>query len=88
MGRTVVIGAGVIGLLCAYELTRHGECLTLIDRGEPGMACSWGNAGWIVPSLSGPICAPGVVGSSLASMLRRESPLYIKLQWNLDLMRW
>lgn len=88
MGRTVVIGAGVIGLLCAYELHLHGERVTLIDRGEPGMACSWGNAGWVVPSLSGPICAPGVVGSSLASMLRRESPLYIKPQWNLDLMRW
>jgi D-amino-acid dehydrogenase len=88
MGTTAVIGAGVIGLMCAYELSRQGERVLVIDRGEPGMACSWGNAGWIVPSLSGPICAPGVVRASLASMVRRDSPLYIKPRMDLELARW
>ncbi len=36
----VVVGAGVIGMLAAYELRRRGEQITIIDKGEPGAACS------------------------------------------------
>lgn len=94
MGRTVVIGAGVIGLLCAVELRRRGDEVVVVDRGAPGAACSAGNAGWIVPSLSGPVPAPGVVGASLRWMLRPDSPLYIRpaavpslAPWLLDFWR-
>ena len=94
MSRTVIIGAGVIGLLCAYELRRRGAEVVVLDRGEPGAGCSAGNAGWIVPSLSGPVPAPGVVGTSLRWMLRPDSPLYIRpasvpllAPWLLDFWR-
>ncbi|MEX1157420.1 MAG: FAD-dependent oxidoreductase, partial [Thermomicrobiales bacterium] len=78
MGRTVVVGAGIIGLACAWELTKRGEEVLVLDRGEPGAACSAGNAGWIVPSISTPLPAPGLVGDSVRWMLKRDSPLYIK----------
>lgn len=78
MGTTIVIGAGVIGLASAYELLKLGRDVTVIDRGAPGQACSAGNAGWIVPSMSAPIPAPGLVTTSLRWMLKRDSPLYIK----------
>ncbi|MDI3339617.1 MAG: FAD-dependent oxidoreductase [Sphaerobacter sp.] len=78
MSKAVIVGGGVIGLLSAYELTRRGVSVTLLDKGDFGAACSTGNAGWITPSLSGPVPAPGLVGTSLRWMLRRDSPLYIR----------
>jgi D-amino-acid dehydrogenase len=52
--------------------------VTVIDAGEFGGAASTGNAGWITPSLSGPVPAPGLVATSIRWMLHRDSPLYIK----------
>ena len=78
MGTTVVIGGGVVGLLSAYELHQRGVKVTVIDKGDFGAACSAGNAGWVTPSLSDPVPAPGLVATSLKWMLHRDSPLYIR----------
>lgn len=80
MSRVVVVGAGVIGLASAYVLTRRDDSVTVIDRGLPGGECSRGNGGWIVPSFSAPLPAPGLGFGSLLSMLHRDSPLYIDLR--------
>lgn len=78
MGRTVVVGAGAIGLSCAYELQCRGEDVALIDQGTPGCGCSQGNAGWIVPSLCGPLPAPGLSLRRVARMaVDEQSPLFI-----------
>jgi D-amino-acid dehydrogenase len=84
----VIVGAGVIGLLTAYELRRRGVEVILVDKGQPGAACSSGNTGWVVPSFSGPLPAPGLVRTSLKWMLSRTSPLYIKPRLDPDLVRW
>jgi D-amino-acid dehydrogenase len=68
----------VIGLSCAWALRRRGAEVLVLDPRAPGTACSAGNAGWIVPAMSGPIPAPGLVGTSLKWMLKRDSPLYIR----------
>ena len=78
MKRTVVIGGGVIGLACAYALAKRDHHVTIVDARSPGAGASEGNAGWISPSLSMPVPAPGMVGTSLRWMLRPDSPLYIK----------
>jgi D-amino-acid dehydrogenase len=78
MKRTVVIGGGVIGLACAYALAKRDHQVTVVDAQSPGAGASEGNAGWITPSLSMPVPAPGMVGTSLRWMLRSDSPLYIK----------
>ena len=78
MAKVAVIGAGVIGLSCAWALRKQGADVLVLDPRQPGTACSAGNAGWIVPAMSGPIPAPGLVGTSLKWMLRGDSPLYIK----------
>src|SRR2546426_12416998 len=49
----------------------------VLDRDRPGGACSLGNGGWIVPSLSFPLPAPGLAAKSLQWMLRKDGPLYI-----------
>lgn len=77
MSRTVIVGGGIIGLCCAYELRRRGEDVVVLERTEPGTAASSHNAGLIVPSFSGPLPGPGMVGAALRSMLRPDSPFYL-----------
>lgn len=88
VSRTVVAGAGVIGLLAAYELARRGEQVTIYDSGHPGAACSAGNPGWITPSFSGPLAGPGLVTDTLRSMVSPASPIYVRPRLDLDLARW
>lgn len=46
----LVIGGGVIGLSTAYQLSRDGLRVTLIDRGQPGREASWAGAGILPPA--------------------------------------
>ena len=94
MKRAVVIGGGVIGLSCGYSLTKRGLDVTILDAAAPGAGASEGNAGWVTPSLAGPVPSPGVVGDSLKWLLKSDSPLYIKptldprrVRWLLRLLR-
>ncbi len=76
--RVAVIGGGVIGLLCAHHLRKRGAEVVVIERDRIGDGCSSGNAGWITPSISMPLPAPGLRLKSLVWMLRSDSPLYIR----------
>jgi D-amino-acid dehydrogenase len=88
MSGTVIVGGGVIGLACAYELVRRGERVVVLDKGRAGQACSAGNAGWVTPALSEPLPSPGLVWTSLRWMLSRDSPLYIAPSAAPRLARW
>jgi D-amino-acid dehydrogenase len=85
--KVVVIGAGAIGLCSAYYLTRAGAEVVLLDQRAPGAGASRRNAGWIVPSMSAPVSAPGVLGQSLRWMLRKDSPLYVRPSLDPDFLR-
>ena len=84
----IVIGGGVVGVASAYFLARRGVRVTLLEQGELGAGASYGNAGWIFPSHSTPLPAPGVLRQSLRWLFDRESPLYIKPRPSLELVRW
>jgi D-amino-acid dehydrogenase len=88
MKRTLVVGAGAIGLASAYALRNRGREVTVVDRGPPGDACTKGNAGWITPSISSPVPAPGLTLTSIKWMLRSDSPLYISPTAAPGLARW
>ena len=45
----VVIGAGLIGMMCARELARAGARVTLLERGEAGRESSWAGGGILSP---------------------------------------
>lgn len=88
MAKVVVVGAGVVGLASAYELRRRGAQVAVVDLGQPGAGASAGNAGWVVPVISTPLPAPGLVATSLKWMLRPDSPLYIKPRADPAFSRW
>jgi glycine/D-amino acid oxidase-like deaminating enzyme len=43
--RTVIVGAGIVGLTTAYFLARAGREVIVLDREEIGEGASCGNAG-------------------------------------------
>jgi len=84
----LIVGAGVIGMSCAYELAKRGSRVTVIDRLEPGFGCSYGNAGWLTPCFSMPLPMPGMLLQSLKWMTNPESPLYIHPRPSWLLLSW
>lgn len=85
----VICGAGVIGLCCAYYLRERGHAVTVIERGPPERdACSYGNAGMIVPSHVTPLAAPGMVAQGLKCMLDSKSPFYLQPRLSAELAGW
>jgi len=40
MGKTLIVGAGVVGLMCAYELHKRGDREE--GSGRPGRGWLWG----------------------------------------------
>lgn len=46
-----IVGGGIIGCMLAYELTRKGQSVALIEQGSIAREASWASAGIIAPSL-------------------------------------
>jgi D-amino-acid dehydrogenase len=67
--RIAVVGAGVIGLACAWELRRGGAEVVVLERAGIGGGVSRGNTGWVCPSLTYPLPAPGMVREGLRQLL-------------------
>ncbi|WP_207765673.1 NAD(P)/FAD-dependent oxidoreductase [Pleomorphomonas carboxyditropha] len=65
--KTVVIGAGAVGLSIALGLQRSGIATLLVDSEESRPSASWGNAGHIAIEQIAPLASP----SALASVPRR-----------------
>jgi len=69
----VVVGAGVIGSLCAWGLHRRGLKVCLIDRETgPAQMTSAANAGVIAPGFVSPFASPGTPSRVLANLLARD----------------
>jgi D-amino-acid dehydrogenase len=86
--RVVVVGAGAVGLSCAYFLQRAGFDVDVIDSGPVGNGASWGNAGWISPSLSAPIPGPAALRTALGSIGKPTSPLYLRPHFDPSFLLW
>lgn len=84
----LIIGAGIIGATLALELQRSGRKVLMIDRGEPGFGCSYGNAGWVTPCFAMPLPQPGQMLKSIGWLLNPDSPFYIKPDISWLLIRW
>ncbi len=86
--RVAIVGGGVVGLCCAYALREQGIEVVLFEAGEVGGGASRGNTGWVVPSLSTPLAAPGMLATGLRSALDPKGALIIRPGLDPGWIRW
>lgn len=86
--RAAIIGGGVIGTTCAYELQRAGYQVTILDRGAFAGGSSAGNCGLVCPSHVLPLAEPGAVGRTFRALFARNSPFVIKPRLDPSLWIW
>lgn len=87
-GDVAVVGGGIVGLCCAFALARAGARVTVLERERVGAGASWGNAGWIVPSLSMPLAAPGMLRLGLRHALDPRGALVLRPALDPAWLRW
>jgi D-amino-acid dehydrogenase len=89
MSRSViVIGSGIVGVSSAHFLAEAGWDVTIVDRERFAGGCSHGNCGLICPSHILPLAEPGAIRRTMAAMLSKDSPFYIKPRLDLALWAW
>jgi D-amino-acid dehydrogenase len=83
-----VVGGGLVGLACAWELHRGGATVTVLERGQVGSGASGGNTGWVVPSMTSPLPAPGMVREGLRQLVTRGSAFVLRPSPDPAFVRW
>ena len=78
MPDVAVVGGGIIGAACAYELTRAGASVTLIERDELAAGASGRNQGWFVLPED----------PTLGPMARATLPVYLDVATSAPLPVW
>lgn len=81
-----VLGAGIIGLATAYELTQRGHRVTVIDRMAPAAGASGGNGAQLSYAYVQPLADPGIWAQLPKLLLSPSSALKIRPQW--DTQQW
>ena len=84
----IVIGAGVVGLGCAYHLRKDGHAVTVVDRDPEGDKCSFGNAGGIGITEVVPAAVPGVFWRVPGWLLDPLGPLALRPSHAPRLLPW
>jgi D-amino-acid dehydrogenase len=84
----VVVGGGIVGLACAWELRRAGADVTVLERGRVGGGASRGNAGWVVPSMARPLAGPGAVREGLHQLATRGQAFVLRPSLDPSFVRW
>jgi D-amino-acid dehydrogenase len=85
----MVLGSGVIGVSCAYQLALAGHEVTVLDR-QPGagLETSYANAGEVSPGYSAPWAGPGVPMKAIKWLLMTHRPLVVRPHLDLGMIRW
>ena len=83
-----ILGAGIVGLSLALKLQEQGRHVILVDRGAPGAATSFGNAGLIERSTVFPYAFPRDLKTLLAYVLGRRTAAHYHWRALLSLLPW
>ena len=86
--RVVVVGAGVVGVACAWELSRAGADVLVLERGTVGGGTSQGNTGWVCPSLTFPLPAPGMMREGIHQLVTRGEAFVLRPSLDPTFLRW
>lgn len=82
-----VVGAGIVGLSTAWHLRRQGAEVTVLEQRHVAAGSSWGNAGWLTPSLATPLPEPPVLAYGLRAVFNPSSPIYVPPAADWQLLR-
>ncbi|MBC5783313.1 D-amino acid dehydrogenase [Ramlibacter sp. USB13] len=91
--KIAIVGAGIIGVTTAYELTADGHEVTVFERhGAAALETSFANAGVVAPGYVTPWAAPGMTGKVARYLFSRHAPVRVcwplaahEVRW---MMRW
>ncbi len=77
--RTLVLGAGMVGVTAAYYLARAGHQVTVVDRqAGPGLETTFANGGQIAANHSEPSANPGTPAKVLKWLGRGDAPILFR----------
>ncbi|WP_167046094.1 FAD-binding oxidoreductase [Salinibacterium sp. ZJ454] len=77
MVRSIVVGAGMVGLATAWHLQEHGVEVTVIDRTGVAAGSSWGNAGWLTPGKTIPLADPSLWTYGPRALIDPDAALHV-----------
>ncbi|HWK46531.1 MAG TPA: FAD-dependent oxidoreductase [Stellaceae bacterium] len=87
-GKTIIVGAGIVGLATALQLQADGHRVLLLDPAEPASGCSSGNAGNLAESEIFPLAEPGIWHRLPRMLLDPMGPLVIRMAYLPRLIPW
>ena len=87
--KVLVLGSGVIGVSCAYQLASAGHQVTVVERqAASALETSRANAGEVSPGYAAPWAGPGVPIKAVKWLLMHHRPLVIRPNLDLHMARW
>jgi D-amino-acid dehydrogenase len=88
MSEVTVIGAGIVGVMCALNLQEEGLEVTIVDYSLPGEGCSKGNAGVLGAGTCIPVSMPGTLKQIPKWIFDKNGPLKIELFYFFLMLPW
>jgi D-amino-acid dehydrogenase len=88
VGSIGIIGAGVVGLSCAFHLQRAGHRVQIFDFRGPGEAASLGNAGILATSEVFPVARPATLFQVPRMLIDPIGPLVIRWSYMPHFVPW
>ncbi len=87
--RIAVIGAGIVGVTTAYELSAAGHEVTVFERrGSVAAETSFANAGVVAPGYVTPWSAPGMPAKVLRNLFSRHAAIRVQPTLDPALLGW
>ncbi|QFT60767.1 D-amino acid dehydrogenase small subunit (plasmid) [Sulfitobacter sp. THAF37] len=86
--KTVIVGAGVIGMAIAHDLLKRGRDVTVVDEAEPGRGASFGNMASIAVTEFMPVSRPSVWLQTPGWLLHPEGPIRVSPTYAPRLIPW
>ena len=87
--RVVVLGAGVVGVTCAWYLAEAGHEVTVVDRqGQAAMETSFANGGQISAGHAEPWAKPSVLPKVFKWLGREDAPFLFRPRLSLAQWEW
>ena len=84
-----ILGAGVLGVTSAYELSKRGHDVTVIDRQpEPARECSFANGGQLSYSHAEPWANSHVFPKLFKWAFQEDAPLVLRPKADIHMLRW